>query len=134
MVCLCSDEEWGSSGFLPSPGRSYPAQGSPASYQGPNPRKIFGIHRRKLSWYFFKFSKLHDQEDTELVFPWMNLHHRVLEADGERINQGQVSSTLYLSHLNSTQLLFNQKYRPAHPSQLLYVHKLIPANFYMYTS
>ncbi len=30
------------------------------------------------------------QEETELEFPWMNLHHRVLEADGHRINQGQV--------------------------------------------
>jgi hypothetical protein len=30
------------------------------------------------------------QEETELEFPWMNLHHRVLEADSHRINQGQV--------------------------------------------
>jgi hypothetical protein len=33
------------------------------------------------------------QEETELEFPWMNLHHRVLEADGHRINQGQVGQS-----------------------------------------
>jgi hypothetical protein len=34
----------------------------------------------------------------ELEFPWMNLHHRVLEADGHRINQGQVGQSYRDSH------------------------------------